>query len=205
VREERIRIGAHELVLLRPDDPEALIDEERFGVDEFMPYWAELWPSGVALARHVVELPLRGSRVLELGCGLGLPSLAAALAGAEVLATDWASEALALVKRNASANGVSVETAVLDWRGGAPSDGPFDLVLAADVLYEARHAEPLLALLDEAVANGGVAIVADPGRRHAPAFFEAATAAGWAARAAEGAELPTGGITVLRRETRASA
>ena len=55
-----------------------------------MPYWAELWPSGIALARHVVGLALAGRRVLELGCGLALPSFAAALAGADVLATDWA-------------------------------------------------------------------------------------------------------------------
>jgi len=205
MREERITVGAHELVLSRPDDPESLIDEARFGIDEFMPYWAELWPSGIALARHVVGLPLGETRVLELGCGLGLPSLAAALAGARVLATDWAPEALALLEANAAANGIRVETALLDWRFGAPPRGPFDLVLAADVLYEARNAEPLLALLDEAVADGGVAIVADPGRRHAPAFFEAATAAGWAARAVEVTELPAGGITVLRRGTRADA
>jgi predicted nicotinamide N-methyase len=204
MREERITVGAHELVLSRPDDPESLIDEERFGIDEFMPYWAELWPSGIALARHVVGLPLGETRVLELGCGLGLPSLAAALAGAHVLATDWAPEALALLEANAAANGIRVETAVLDWRFGAPG-GPFDLVLGADVLYEARNAEPLLALLAEAVADGGVAIVADPGRRHAPAFFEAATAAGWAARAVEMEELPGGGITVLRRGTPADA
>jgi predicted nicotinamide N-methyase len=205
MREERILIGGRELVLLRPDDSEGLIDEERFGVDEFMPYWAELWPSGIALAQHVVGLSLGGTRVLELGCGLGLPSLAAALAGAEVLATDWAPEALALLEADAAANGLRVETSVLDWRSGAPAGPPFDLVLAADVLYEARNAQPLLAVLAEAVAAGGTAVIADPGRRHATAFFEAATAAGWAARKAEVEALPSGGITVLRRETRASA
>ena len=99
---------------MRPDDPESLIDEERFGVDEFMPYWAELWPSGIALARHVVGLPLDGVRALELGCGLGLPSLAAALAGAETLATDWAPEAVELLRENAAANGLGISTAVLD-------------------------------------------------------------------------------------------
>ena len=97
MREERIVIGGHELVLARPDDPESLIDESRFEEDEFLPYWAELWPSGIALARYVAALDLAGSRVLELGCGLALPSFAAALAGADVLATDWAPEALELV------------------------------------------------------------------------------------------------------------
>ena len=59
-----------------------------------MPYWAELWPSGLALADYVATLDLAGRRVLELGCGLALPSFAAALGGADVLATDWAPEAL---------------------------------------------------------------------------------------------------------------
>jgi predicted nicotinamide N-methyase len=199
VREERITVGAHELVLLRPDDPESLIDEERFGVDEFMPYWAELWPSGNALARHVVGVPLAGRRVLELGCGLGLPSLAAALAGADVLATDWAPEALDHLERNAAANGLRVRTALLDWRDGAPAEPPFDLVIAADVLYEARNAEPLLATLEETVAADGEAIVADPGRRHAPAFFEAATARAWSLEQRPVRELPAGSLTVLRR------
>lgn len=199
MREEIVTVGAHELVLARPDDPESLIDEERFEVDEFMPYWAELWPSGVALARHVVVLRLAGRRVLELGCGLGLPSLGAALAGAEVLATDWAAEALALLEENAGANGLDVATAVLDWRSGAPAGAPFDLVLAADVLYEARNAEPLLAVLEQTVAAGGEAIVADPGRRHAPAFFEAVAGRAWSVEQLPVRELPSGSLTTLRR------
>ena len=72
--EDTLAIGELELSLLRPREPEALIDEEAFADDEFMPYWAELWPSGLALAR---ALPRRldGLRVVELGCGLGVPSL----------------------------------------------------------------------------------------------------------------------------------
>ena len=71
-----------------------MIDEAAFDEEEFLPYWAELWPSGLALARHVAARELRGLRVLELGCGLGLPALAAALRGADVLATDWAEDAI---------------------------------------------------------------------------------------------------------------
>ena len=63
MREERIVIAGRELVIARPDDPERLIDEERFEEDEFMPYWAELWPSGVALAGYVRTHDLAGRHV----------------------------------------------------------------------------------------------------------------------------------------------
>jgi predicted nicotinamide N-methyase len=202
MREERIVIGGHELVLARPDDPESLIDEGRFEEDEFLPYWAELWPSGVALARFVSALDLAGGQVLELGCGLALPSLAAASVRAEVLATDWAPEALGLVAANAAANGLRVETALVDWHA-APPPGlcSFDVVLAADVLYEERNAAPLLSLLDATVSGSGKAIVADPGRRHARAFFERAAAAGWSIDHTPSPEIPSGGIASLRRAT----
>ena len=74
--------------------------------------------------------------MVELGCGLAVPSIAAARAGADVLATDSDAEALELVAQNASANDVQVETAAVDWAhpDELVSRGPFDLVLAADVL-----------------------------------------------------------------------
>jgi predicted nicotinamide N-methyase len=202
MREERIELGGRVLTIARPESPDSLIDEARFEQDEFMPYWAELWPSGVALARHVAGLGLAGQRVLELGCGLALPSLAAALAGAEVLATDWAPEALELVAANVAANGLHVETALVDWRDAAPPPGaPFDLVLAADVLYEERNAAPLLATLETAVAARGEALVADPGRRHAPAFLDAVREAGWSVGQGVVDDIPHGWIAVLRRRT----
>jgi predicted nicotinamide N-methyase len=200
MREEHLTLAGHELVISRPDDPESLIDESRFDENEFLPYWAELWPSGIALARYLAERDLRGTRVLEVGCGLALPSLAAALVGADVLATDWAPEAIELVMVNAAANGLDVTATVLDWTADRPlSEPPFDLVLAADVLYEERNAGPLLRLLQDAVAPGGDALMADPGRRHAAAFFDGASAAGWSIENIRVDGLPAGGIVKLRR------
>jgi predicted nicotinamide N-methyase len=102
-------------------------------------------------------------RVLELGCGLGLPSIAAALGGAEVLATDWSQDALAFCEENARRNHARVMTARWDWGGPAPVNGPFDLVLAADVLYEQRNVDQLLDLLPRLVIGGEVWLT-DPRR-----------------------------------------
>ncbi len=199
MREEQILVAGYELSIARPDDPESLIDERRFDEDEFLPYWADLWPSGRALADYVGQLELTGTRVLELGCGLALPSFAASLAGADVVATDWAHEAVALVLTNAATNGLRVESAVLDWSAVTSDFGRFELVLAADVLYEARNALPLLALLEETVATGGEALLADPGRRHAAEFFDRARATGWSIEHVDVAGLPRGGIARLGR------
>jgi predicted nicotinamide N-methyase len=83
--------------------------------------------------------------VVELGCGLGVPSLVAAARGAEVTATDWAGEAIELLACNAGRNGLAVRAEVRDWR--EPWSESFDLALAADVLYEHRNVEPLARLL----------------------------------------------------------
>jgi predicted nicotinamide N-methyase len=132
-----------------------------------------LWRSGVALAEELDGAGLDGLRVVELGCGLGVPSIAAARAGARVLATDESEEALELLRRNARLNGVELETARVDW--AAPGDlvgrGPFDLVLAADVLYERAAVAQLLSLLPRLAPT---ALIADPGRPAAEAFLEQA-------------------------------
>ena len=109
--------------------------------------------------------------MVELGCGLGLPSLAAALGGADVLGTDWAEEAVELLRRNAERNGVELRAERVRW--DEPewllAEAPFDLVLGADLLYEARNAEQLAELLP---SLGREALLAEPGRPYAPAFLE---------------------------------
>jgi len=196
---EAIDIGGARFVLERPAEPESLIDEDAFADDEFLPYWAERWPSGIALAEHVAARDdLRGRRVLEIGCGLGLPSLVAARLGADVVATDWSPDAIALLDRNASRNGLPVSAVPADWRDtdANVSLGPFDLVLAADVLYEARNAAPILTLLAKL---GAPATIADPGRRHAAGFLDAVRADGWTIDTVTDARIPQGGIHRLSR------
>ena len=155
------------LTLLRPDSPEALIDEEAFVEDEFLPYWAELWPAATALAEALPDV--RGVRVVELGCGLGLTSLVAAGKGADVTATDWAPDAIELLRENAKRNGLQLRAEVRDWR--EPWDETFDLALAADVLYEHRNVEPLLDRVRELAPE---ALVGLAGRPYEAAFLRRA-------------------------------
>jgi predicted nicotinamide N-methyase len=160
-----------ELRLLQPRESAELPDLEAVEWAPIAPYWSVLWRSGVALARELDGIPLRGRRVVELGCGLAVPSIVAARAGATVLATDSCREALTLARRNARENGVAVETATVDW--ARPEElvrqhAPFDLVLAADVLYERAAVAQLLALLPRLAAE---VWLADPGRPPADAFM----------------------------------
>jgi len=159
-----------ELGLLQPRESAELPDLEATEWAPIAPYWSVLWRSGVALARELDARPLRGRRVVELGCGLAVPSIVAARAGATVLATDSCREALTLVRRNARENEVAVDTATVDWARPEKlvQRAPFDLVLAADVLYERAAVAQLLTLLPRLAAE---VWLADPGRPPADAFM----------------------------------
>jgi len=198
VREERFEHGGWAVELILPRAADELIDESEYARDERLPYWAELWPSARGLARYLLDLPMpsteagsseqtegwgavgwAGVRALELGCGVALPSLALRSRGAEVLATDWYGDALRFARANAARNGLALlRTEVLDWHH-PPAERARDLVLAADVLYEARNAALLAALLPRVTAPGGTVLVADPGRVYAVDFLRAMEEGGW--------------------------
>lgn len=175
---QSIELPSGELRLLQPEEVAELPDAGGVEWAPLAPYWAVLWRSGVALARELDSAPLDGLRVVELGCGLAAPSIAAARAGARVLATDNCPEALELVAQNAVANGVRMDTAAIHWAQPDEliSRGPFDLVLAADVLYERASVALLLSLLPKLAPE---AWVADPGRPVAEAFLDEARRRWW--------------------------
>ena len=173
--EAAVEVGEATYRVVHPAAPDALIDEADFERDERLPYWAELWPSAVALARRLARSVLSDVRAIELGCGVGLPTVAALAGGACVTATDHYQAALDFARYNARLNLAhdrEPDTRLLDWRVPMPESfrGAFDLVFAADVLYERGNAEALAALMPSLVSSGGEILVADPGRRWEPLF-----------------------------------
>jgi predicted nicotinamide N-methyase len=190
LRVDRVDLpGTTEAMLIsRPVDYDRLIDDAAADPEQNLPYWAELWPSGVALAAKIAGDPgiVRGRRVLELGCGLGVTAIAALRAGADLLVTDYSPEALAICALNAlDQAGVLPQTLRVNWRDPNStlhaSGDAFPVVLAADVLYERRDVEPLLALVERVVAPRGELWLAEPGRPPAAGFLESILAGGWIA------------------------
>jgi predicted nicotinamide N-methyase len=168
-----------EIFYLRPVDWEQLRHEEG-AAGRPVPYWARPWPSGIALADALAaEPPAPGRRILELGCGLALPSIVAARARANVLVTDAVTDAVAFAAHSLAVNETDATVAHADWAEHGDmlaEQGPFDLVLAADVLYTRANVESALRLLPRLLAPWGEAWLADPGRAGTRDFLAAARA-----------------------------
>ena len=171
---EDATIDTRTFSILKPANPDDLIREEDFVKDERLPYWADVWPSSIILAEKLLELDGSGRTALELGCGVGLSTLAGTSAGFDVLSTDYYEDALDVTRANVFRNlGTLARTRLVDWRHFPEDLGTFDLVFASDVLYEKEYAELLPILLRRLLVPRGIALIADPGRVAAPVFVDA--------------------------------
>jgi predicted nicotinamide N-methyase len=182
----RATIAGRTYDLLRPKNIDDLISDEDFALDERIPYWAECWPSSRVLAERVAREAGRKRRALELGCGIGLVSLAAAQAGFRVLATDYYADALEFTLANAQRHGLRrVDTRRVDWRRLPDDLGIFDVVAASDVLYEEPQVALIAATMAHALAPTGLGLLSDPGRRSLSALVEECDKRGMAATCVE--------------------
>jgi len=183
--QDQFRFDQDTLTLLRVgnlDDLVGHVSDEDFSRDERLPYWAELWPSAIALSSYIFSHPelIRHKTVFELGCGSGLTSLALARQNpAWLVCSDYEQPALELTRLNFEQNGMTPpELLLADWRN-YESDVQFDCLIASDVAYEARFFEPLQRIFRELLKPGGLILLAEPNRAIARPFFESLNRTGW--------------------------
>ncbi len=176
-------VGERELVFHHPRSPDDFLEDERVlaanALDDYMPYWATIWPASYrfASALFAADWP-PGTEVWELGAGTGLVGLVACLRHWNVTFTDYDPQALELCLRNARDNGLmNAKSRLFDWRQPAPCRVP--VVIGCEVTYDAHSHPVLLRLLHELLTDDGVCWLADPGRTQARPFHDLAVAAGF--------------------------
>ena len=178
------RIGPETIRIAKLEEAADLLDEpdyaRRFLEQDIAPYGVELWPAALMLANWIVRQERgAGREALELGCGLGLVTLAAARHGWRMLATDNEETALRFARFNAELNGITgMRFELLDWKH-PPVGRSYERIFAADVLYQLVDHEPLLECIARLLAPGGVALIADPKRGVADRFEAMATQHGF--------------------------
>lgn len=152
---------------IRPSDPDFLlnqISDEEYEKDQFLPFWAEHWPSSEVLFSYCIDnLGRQFTSICELGSGLGVISAALAAQGHPVFATDISTQGCAYTAMNMrkySSNGTIV---CCDWRL-SPFKNRFDCILGSDILYEKRWIAPVLLFLQTHLTDNGIALIADPCR-----------------------------------------
>ncbi len=156
---------------------ESMSEEEKLDpfAEDLCPYFGILWESSVALSIYLSENSnlIKNKTVLELGCGLGLPSLVSGHLGGKVVATDFHPDVEEYFLRNCRHSSVDVEYKRLNWRENVTSLGQFDVVLGSDVLYESKHPKEVAEGLLKFVKPGGIMVLSDPGRAYVQQFVRA--------------------------------
>jgi predicted nicotinamide N-methyase len=149
------------------------------------PFFGMLWPAGLLLADLTGREPLRGGRMLELGCGLGMASLVANARGVDILATDYHPRAAELLDDNSRRN-LLPDTPFqrLDWRVAQPLLGLFDSIIGSDLLYEPEHPAMLSAFLSRHSHANTQILIVDPRRRLHVEFAKRMQAFGFTAASA---------------------
>ncbi|MBI5250847.1 MAG: methyltransferase domain-containing protein [Desulfomonile tiedjei] len=146
-------------------------------------FWWGITSAAVVLARHIESHceDFYGRRVIELGCGLGLTGIAAGLAGANVLFTDYVSQALEFAERNALLNGLeqgAFDTGILDWENPGPLQ-EFDVALGSEIVYDYFFHGSLIRLVRQILKPHGTILLADRKRLCVSRFIGRMISAGF--------------------------
>jgi predicted nicotinamide N-methyase len=187
---DTIVVAERSFILCRPDAVDRLLDDPVLGAasaaDEYMPYWASLWPAARFLAETILREPWppvqpgEKPHALEIGCGLGLPGLVALACGFRVTFSDYDATSLRFAAESARANGFAdFDVLPMDWRW-PPADVQVPVLLAADVAYDRGLFESLAVLVRRLLAPGGLCLMANGDRVQVPALGKALTEQGLA-------------------------
>lgn len=154
---------------------EAMTPEEQLDpfAEDLCPYFGILWGASEALSQYLTKEKVKNKTILELGCGLGYPSLVASHLGGKVLATDFHPDVEEYFQRNCRHSNVVCDYQRLNWREDKADVGLFDVVMGSDVLYESKHPKEVALGLIRFVKPGGKIILTDPGRAYLQQFLNA--------------------------------
>jgi predicted nicotinamide N-methyase len=177
VKTDKYSVGKEWITIAMVDDTNRLLDEMSitdYLLEPNFPFWAELWPSGLALARYIwSHVDFQGEQVLELGCGLGIVGIIARKKQAKVLMTDYNDDALMFARYNTIKNRCEdIQFLKMDWRHPNLDNHKFKYILAADVVYEEQNWIPIVNIFRAHLDEDGEAILAEPNRPNAKGFFE---------------------------------
>jgi predicted nicotinamide N-methyase len=181
---DEIYVADRSFMIQRVKDIDALlnaISDEEFNKDERLPYWADIWPSAIALSEYVSEnkSEFKDKKIIELGCGLGLVGITGTANGGNVLFTDNDPLALRFTQINFKRNFKrSASVQLLDWRNPVKSQS-FDIIIAADIIYEERWLEPVLDILENNLSSEGIAYIAGHDRNVSLGIYEMIKSRNW--------------------------
>ncbi len=161
-------------------------DQDNSLAEEYCPYFGVLWEAGVGLSQHLEKIDVKGKRVLEIGCGLALPSFLVTKKGGDIIATDFHSDVPLFLELNQKANDINFSYRVMNWRNEIERTktdlGLFDLVIGSDILYESQHPMQVAKALIAFLKPKGKIILADPGRAYIQKFITAMNELGYSER-----------------------
>jgi predicted nicotinamide N-methyase len=143
-------------------------------IQALFPFWAKLWASSKVLTQFLVANPkwVQGKVVLEMGAGIGQPSLTIAKEAKEVIISDHNAEAVALIEKNITQLGLTnAKGVLLDWNTFDYSIAA-DTILLSDINYAPEAFDPLLKIIMHYITKGAVIIIATPQRMMGITFIE---------------------------------
>ncbi len=187
-RTQRVAIpGGDDLVIKTLFDRQQYYDPtgaaKRLGIcSASWPLFGLLWPSSIKLAAHLLQRPFcPEERILEIGCGLGLPSLVGRRRGSRITASDRHPLTNLFLKANAQLNDVPVvkyrhgqwgeqSPACIKDTGAELLSAKYDLIIGSDLLYDRDAPADLADFIDDHAQPAAQAWIVDAGRGYRAAF-----------------------------------